>query len=81
MLQSAVNGKRRAGQADLIKHLKGKRLIRSQAIKAKCYDCNGMGESDICDGDACSLFPYSPYRRSRKKRHQKEEDRAGDRQK
>jgi len=71
MLQSAINGKRRTGQADLIKYLKGERLLRSHAEKAKCYDCDGMGESGICDIDTCSLFPYSPYRRSGKKRHQR----------
>ena len=81
MLQSAMNGKRRAGQLDLIKHLKGKKIGRKQAIRAKCYDCNGMGESDICDIDTCSLFPYSQFKPSGKKRHQEEEDRAGDRQK
>jgi hypothetical protein len=62
-LKSAESGKMRAGKGDLIKHLKGKRLTRQGAIKAKCYDCNGMGESDECDMEHCSLYPYSPYAR------------------
>jgi hypothetical protein len=62
ILRSAVNGTKRAGQTSLIKYLKGGRLTQRQAIAAKCYDCNGMGESDICDLDYCALYPYSPYR-------------------
>ena len=62
MLESAKKGKCRAGKSDLIKHLEGKRLFRSRAICAKCYDCNGLGESDECDIQECPLYPYSPYR-------------------
>ncbi len=62
MLKSAKEGKQRAGKTNLINYLNGKRLTRSQAIKAKCYDCNGMGESNECNIDTCSLFSYSPYR-------------------
>ena len=52
----------KAGKNDLIKHLSGKRLTRNQAIKAKCYDCNGYGESDECSIITCPLYPFSPYR-------------------
>jgi len=62
MLESARKGKKKTGQKDLINHLLGKRLTRTQAIKAKCYDCNGMGEINTCESDDCSLYPYSPYR-------------------
>ena len=61
MLQSARNGKQRAGKTNLINYLMGKRITRGQAIRAKCYDCNGMGKSNECDIKECSLFPYSPY--------------------
>lgn len=64
LLQSALRGRKRAGQADLIKYLRGKKLTQRQAIKAHCYDCDGMGDSGKCDLDICSLFPYSPYRAS-----------------
>lgn len=67
MLESAKSGKMRAGKNQLIKYLKGDRLTRGQAIKAKCYDCNGMGDSGECDIDTCSLFPYSQFSRERKK--------------
>ena len=62
MLKSAKNGTSRAGKSDLIKYLTGKRLTQRQAIRAKCYDCSGMGEINECDINTCSLFPYSPYR-------------------
>lgn len=62
LLENARKGKRRIGRKDLIRHLEGKRLTQRQAIRAKCYDCNGMGESNICDIEDCSLFGYSPYR-------------------
>jgi hypothetical protein len=62
LLASARSGKRKKGKSELIKHLTGGRLTRNQAIKAKCYDYNGMGESDECDLKGCSLLPYSPFR-------------------
>lgn len=62
MLTSAKNGTKRAGQTDLIKHLRGIRITQRQAIKAKCYECNGMGELADCDMEGCPLFPYSPYK-------------------
>lgn len=61
MLKSAQRGKSRAGKKDLIKHLKGQKLTRSQAIKAKCYDCLGMGESCSCDMENCVLWPFSQF--------------------
>ena len=62
MLESARRGKSRAGKNALIKYLTGKRLTRSQAIKAHCFDCDGMGETGKCDIAECSLFPYSSYK-------------------
>lgn len=63
LLESARRGKRRAGRKDLIDYLQGKRLTQRQAIRAKCYDCNGMGELSDCDIEDCSLFGYSPYKK------------------
>ena len=61
ILQSAKSGKLRKGKKELIKYLNGDRLTRNEAIKAKCYDCNGMGESGVCDTNSCALWPYSPF--------------------
>ena len=62
MIKSASAGPLRQGKNDLIKHLKGQRLTQRQAIRAKCYDCNGMGELGTCEISTCALWPYSPYR-------------------
>jgi hypothetical protein len=48
LLASARKGKKKIGQADLIKYLSGGKLTQRQSIKAKCYDCNGMGETVEC---------------------------------
>jgi len=63
LLSSAKGGKRRNGQMLLIKYLNGGSLTRGQAIRAKCYDCDGMGETGICDLKTCSLYPYSSFKR------------------
>ena len=68
MLDSANSGKLKPGKSALIKHLKGVRITQKNAIAAKCYDCNGMGEQDDCDITTCTLFPYSPYSNSRSAR-------------
>jgi hypothetical protein len=60
---SAKHGKMRIGKTQLLKYLSGRRLTRQEAIKAKCYDCDGMGETGECDMEECSLYPYSPYQR------------------
>jgi hypothetical protein len=65
LLQSARRGTARAGKSDLIAYLTGKTLTRQKAIRAKCYDCNGMGEQKTCDIVSCSLYPYSPTRLKR----------------
>jgi hypothetical protein len=62
MLRSAEKGPKRQGKKELVKFLKGEKITRSQSVKAKCYDCNGMGESNVCEIDTCPLLPYSPFR-------------------
>ena len=65
LLKSAEGGLHRVGKKELINHLKGERLTRKAAIRAKCYDY-GMGESNKCDIETCPLHSYSPYKISRK---------------
>ena len=67
MLQSAKSGKNRSGKSYLISHLTGKRLTQRQAIKAKCYECNGMGDQNDCDMEDCPLYPYSLWGLKRRK--------------
>lgn len=63
MYASARSGNRSAGRAEYIKYLEGKRLTRQQAIRAKCFDCSGMGCMTYCEISSCSLAPYTPYKR------------------
>lgn len=63
LLESAKSGKKRRGKRDLITHLTGKKLTWGQAIQAKCYDCNGMGEQIDCDNLECPLLPYAKCRK------------------
>jgi hypothetical protein len=67
LYDSAKKGKSRSGQNFLMRHCKGTRLTPSQAIKAKCYDCNGMGEERICENEECSLWPYSQFAKGKPK--------------
>jgi hypothetical protein len=62
ILESAKLGPLRKGKRELIKYLEGGNLTRMQAMNAKCYDCNGMGESNECNTESCALLPFSPFR-------------------
>ena len=62
LLESAKSGPRRAGRKELITHLEGGKISRPGAVKAKCYDCDGMGDSGECDITVCPLYPFSPYK-------------------
>ena len=58
-------GRRARGRNELIKHYEEKALVRSEAIRAKCYDCMGMYADGVCSCEisACPLFPFNPYNR------------------
>ena len=62
LLESAKSGPRRAGRKELIKYLEGGKISRPGAVKAKCFDCLGMGETGKCDSKECSLYPFSPFK-------------------
>ena len=61
-LRYARSGPRRLGRKEMIAHLEGKALTRKQAMDAKCYECNGMGESDYCDIQSCPLLQHTNMR-------------------
>jgi hypothetical protein len=52
---------RKMGRADFIRHLKGKRLTRDQAIRAKCFECVGGEDTQSCTSPCCSLTPYCQW--------------------
>jgi len=64
--KSAVDDRKRQckGLRLLKQHLAGKRLIRSEAMLAKCAECMG-GYADgrvDCKCPECPLYTYAPYR-------------------
>ena len=51
------------GQREWESHLRGEPLSRKQAIKAHCYECNGLESSNVdCQGHNCPLYAYFPYK-------------------
>ena len=51
------------GQKPLLKHLRGQKIGRPQAMKAKCYECMGYyvdGNHD-CEITTCPLYPWMPF--------------------
>ncbi len=52
------------GKTALLKYLRGEKISRPAAVKAKCCDCMGYyadGRVD-CENPTCPLYPYMPYR-------------------
>jgi len=64
------------GRGEYLKHLKGKKLTRQQAILAKCYDCMGFYLDRVydCEDPKCPLYPYNFYKGDR---NTSKEDRNG----
>lgn len=64
-LESLIKtGIRAIGLNGINKMLQGRKLHRSEAIKAKCYDCcagyaDGVEDCGITD---CPLYEYHPYK-------------------
>ncbi|RLB07735.1 MAG: hypothetical protein DRG27_06255 [Deltaproteobacteria bacterium] len=58
-------GKRAVGKRQLIRYLSGEKISRTEAIKAKCYDCMGYCADGIseCKDKDCPLWAYSQFRR------------------
>lgn len=68
-LKAAEKAPASGGKSQLIKHLKGEPLTRTQAMKAYCCFCMGYyadGKTD-CQTPHCPMYPYMPYRRNKTK--------------
>jgi hypothetical protein len=60
-------GKEGQGRSELIRHLKGEKLTRGEAILAECYDCTGWytdGAKD-CESPNCPFYQFMPYRENK----------------
>jgi len=50
------------GETEFIKYKNKVRLTRGQAMRAKCYECNGEEESRAdCNVPSCPMYPYRLY--------------------
>ena len=60
-IKNATEYPKQIGKADYIKFLKGGRLTRGEAIKAKCYECVAGEDTEPCDVPLCPLTLYSQW--------------------
>ena len=51
------------GRRELLRYLNGKALTYKQAVKAKCYDCEGYYQDGRvkCEIKTCPLWPFNNY--------------------
>jgi len=54
---------RRSGRKEYVKHLRGGRLTRDEAIRAMCYSCVAGEDTDPCKVLVCPLTQYCPRNR------------------
>ena len=57
------------GKADYLRHLRGERLTRDEAIKARCYDCVCGEDTEPCLVWLCPLQPYCQWNKQRSSHH------------
>lgn len=63
------HGMHALGRRELVRHLEGGKVTQQQAIRAKCYECNGYyadGKGECAMPD-CPLYPFMPYNPNRKR--------------
>ncbi len=60
-IRNARNLPKQVGKSDYLKHLKGERLTRDKAIKAKCYECVGGEDTRPCNVITCALSQYCQW--------------------
>ncbi len=61
ILRNVKRWARKPGKADLLRHLRGERLTRAEAIKAKCYECIEGEDIRPCLVSGCSLTQYCQW--------------------
>jgi len=54
---------RKSGKADYLRFLKGEKSSRSEAIKAKCYECTTGEGTKPCVVKYCPLLDYCQWGR------------------
>lgn len=59
-LKDVKHWKQQYGKSAYVKYLNGEKLTRSQAIAAKCYECNG--NEATCYSVLCPLYPLTQFK-------------------
>ncbi len=65
-IEAIQNSPQCQGRAELLGHMEGKKISRSAAMKAKCYECMNAyidGKVD-CGIKTCPLYPWMPFSES-----------------
>ncbi len=57
--------KRIKGSGAMRKFIKHTKISRSEAIVAFCFECLGGENTFDCETRTCSLYQFSPYRKSK----------------
>jgi hypothetical protein len=52
---------RKSGKADYLRFLNGEKLTRSEAIRAKCYECVCGEDTEPCLQPHCPLIDYCQW--------------------
>ena len=60
-LRNAEKYPKQIGKAYFIKFLKGERLTRDEAIKARCYEYVGGEDTEPCNVPLCPLTLYCQW--------------------
>jgi len=66
-IEEVKKAKSYRGKKELIAHLEGKNITRSQAMVSKCFDCMGYFADGIgdCNSPDCPMYNYRPYKTKR----------------
>lgn len=65
MTKTAIeNSPLSGGRKHMLRFIKGESITRSQAMKAKCFECcNGFIDGRVdCGIRDCPIYPWMPYR-------------------
>lgn len=62
-IQSINDSPKASGKRELLRHMNGDPITRSQAMAAKCFECcNGFKDGRLdCRIHDCPLYPWMPY--------------------
>ena len=71
-IESVKKWPKQIGKADYLRHLRGERLTRDEAIKAKCYDCVCGEDTEPCLVGFCPLQPYCQWNKQQGSHHHSE---------